>query len=274
MEFEKKETIKILEKALVLLDALMASSSPLGVNDLARQCSMNLSTAFRILQTLKKGGWVFQDQNSKYIASPKISFVTEKDNFYLALKEVAYFTMSRLTNQESQAMNLIIRKYENCIILQQSRTEKIIDYVPPIGSVLPIYASAGGKILLSELPDLIFDEILNKIDFKPITKYTITNKTDFLNEIAKVRKNGYALDIHESTENGCCISVPVRNLNNEIIAALSFSGFLGVKSERELIYYYPILKKASEEITTNLYKSYWSGTNASEKSEILHKNNK
>lgn len=250
----KENVIKVLEKALIILDIIKESDRPLGVNEISKLCSVNLTTSFRILKTLKMRGWVYQDENDKYIIGHKVSFVTEKSNFYLALKEIAYYTMVRLSATVSQAMNLIVRENEKCFILQQSRTEKFLDYVPPIGTIVPIYASAGGKILLSELPDLILEEILDITEFKPLTKYTITRRTVFLKELDKVRQLGYAIDAHESQEEGFCLAVPVRSKDGEIIAALSFSGFIGKISENEIDNYYQILKKGSAEITENLYQ--------------------
>lgn len=251
MESKANENIKVLEKALIILDIIKESGRPLGVNEISKQCSINLTTAFRVLKTLKSRGWVYQDENDKYIIGPKVSFVTEKDNFYLALKEIAYYTMARLTAMVSQAMNLMIRENEKCYILQQTRTEKIVDYVPPKGTTLPIYASAGGKVLMAELSDFIREQILNKTELKPLTKYTITRRVDLLEELEKIRQMGYAVDAQESQEGGFCIAVPVRSKDGEIIAALSFSGFIGNMSGNDINYYYKILEKASVEITKN-----------------------
>ncbi|HEX2950069.1 MAG TPA: IclR family transcriptional regulator [Armatimonadota bacterium] len=254
MEEKTKESVRALEKALTIMDVIKESNRPLGVNEISKQCSINVTTTFRILKTLKSRGWVHQDENDKYIIGHKVSFVTDKNNFYLSLKEIAYYTMTRLSAMVLQAMNLIIRDNEKCLILQQSRTDKIVDYVPPIGTVLPIYASAGGKILLSELPDFLREEILNITELKPLTKYTITRRGDLLEELVKVKQLGYAVDARESQEEGFCIAVPVRSKDGEIIAALSFSGFIGKMSENEINYYLQILIKASAEITENLFQ--------------------
>jgi DNA-binding IclR family transcriptional regulator len=249
---EEKGTVKALEKGLIILDMIKESDQPLGVNEIARRSAINLTTAFRMLQTLKNKGWLYQDNDDKYIVGHKISFVTDKNNFYQQLKDIAYFTMSRLTNMEKQAMNLIVRVNEKCFILQQSRTDKV-DYIPPIGSVISIYASAGGKILLSELSDFLLEEILGKIELKPLTEHTITDRTVLLNELVKIRQSGYAVDMHESQEEGVCVSVPVRSRSGEIIAALSFSGFIRKIPVNKIKYYFQVLKEASAEITGNIF---------------------
>jgi len=249
-----KENVKVLDKALDILSLIKESDVPLGVNEISRQSAINITTSHRILQTLKNRGWVYQDQNDKYIIGLKVSLVTEKDNFYLALKEIAYLTMVQISATESEAMNLVVRDNLKFFILQQSRTEKIIDYVPPVGSIVPCYASAGGKILLSELPDFLLNSILNSTVIRPLTKYTITKRPELLAELETIRNAGYAMDAQESQEAGYCIGVPIRNKNGEIIASLSFSGMIGSITDQQIAYYVQILKKASAEITEQLYQ--------------------
>lgn len=250
------ETIKMVDRALAVLDVLRVERKRLGVNEIAKKCEISPSTAFRILKTLEANGWVYQCGDDRYITGQKISFVIEKDNLYLALKEVAAFTMERFTAEYGQAMNLIVREGAHCYILQQSRTKKFVDYIPPLYSDLPFYACAGGKILLSELPVSLAEQIINSCEMVPLTQFTITDPDVFWQELRKVAKTGYAFDNKESAENGSCIGVPVRNCDGDIIAALSFSGFVGVENTDALLQYLPALQEAAGEISKNLYKCW------------------
>ncbi len=250
------ETIKMVDRALFVLDTLRAERKRLGVNEIAKQCGINPSTAFRILKTLEANGWVYQCNDGRYITGEKISFVMEKDNLYLALKEVASFVMQRLTEKHGQAMNLMVREGARCYILQQSRTKSLVDYVPPIYSELPFYACAGGKILLSELPISLVDQIIDSCEMIPLTAHTITDPDIFWQELRKVAKQGSAFDNKESAENGSCIAVPVRDCEDDIIASLSFSGFVGVENPDDLLEYFPTLEEAAKEISKNLYRCW------------------
>ncbi len=250
---EETSNVKVLERALTILDLLRNEAVPLGVNEIAKRCGISPATTFRLLKTLLCYGWVYQNTEEKYLLGYKISAVTEKTSFLLMLKEVAYFVMMRLSETEHEAMNLVVRDMDRCYILGQSRTAKIVDYVPPVGTVLPFHASACGKILLSELDEKILSSLLDTIDFRRMTDKTITDRTAFLEELTKIRSQGYSLDTHESQNEGFCIAVPIRSDEGEIIAALSFSGFIGYKSEIEVDYYVRLLKEASETITQKLY---------------------
>lgn len=253
MEKQNTDTIKMLDRALNILDTLRMSREPIGVNDIAKQCSLSPSTAFRILKTLETNGWVYQCNDDRYITGQKLSFMTERNNLYLALKEVAAVTMNQYTQKYGRAMNLIIRENGSCHVLQQSRTRNLVDYIPPINSIMPFYACAGGKILLSELPIVLASHIIESCTLVPLTAHTITDPDQFWQELRTVAKQGYALDHMESSENGSCISVAVRDHEGTIIAALSFSGFIGIQNTDDLLEYVPVLKEASEEISHNLF---------------------
>lgn len=250
------ETIQVLDRALMILEIFRKGQNQYGVTEIAKRLKMNPSTTFRILQTLRNNGWIHQTNDGRYISGTKLSSQLEKSNFYLALRDVSQTIMDLGTAKYKQAMNLIIRDGTKCHILQQSRTTNLVDYVPPLYSELPFYASAGGKILFCELPKALLKQMIDSTELVSFTKHTITNPVMFMKELEQVASDGYAFDNHESAENGSCISVPVRDMENNIIAALSFSGFIGIRDTKDLLAYLPALQDASREITQQLF-SCW-----------------
>jgi len=253
---QSPETIKMVERALDVLDLLQVRHQRLGVNEIAKYCGLNPSTAFRILKTLEKSGWVFQLSDGRYITGEKISFVTEKDNLYLALSDVAHFVMEEYTAKYNQPLNLLVRHGFRCTIIEQSLTDSIVNYVPPLYSDLPIYACSGGKLLLSELPINLVEQIISSSEMRPLTPYTITEPDKLWKVLREAAVNGYACDHKESSPNGSCIAVPVRNHDGTIIAALSFSGFIGLDTPEPLLDYLPALREASEKISQSLFRCW------------------
>ena len=121
---------------------------------------------------------------------------------------------------------------------------------------MPLYATACGKILLSELPEPLLSNLINIMKFSPYTEKTITRPDELLCVLKLVRERGYATDIGESLQNTNCIGVPVRGPSGEIIAALSFSGIIRELSYENELHYYKLLSEASKEITINMFQIY------------------
>ena len=65
---QQVETIKMVERALTVLDLLRTNKERLGVNEIAKRCDLSRSTDFRILKPLEISGWVFQLSDDRYIA--------------------------------------------------------------------------------------------------------------------------------------------------------------------------------------------------------------
>ena len=253
---EKSETIKMVENAMAVLDLLRTSRESLGISAIAKSCGLTPSTTHRIVKTLEMTGWVYQLSDDNYVAGQKLSFVTSKNSFYLALRDAAKTVMEKFTAHYGMAMNLIVREGIKCEIIEQSLTKSIINYVPPIHSFLPFYACGGGKILLCELPDEMITHILETNSLEALTPYTITDPAEYRKSLKQTAINGYDVDYQESSINGSCIAVPIRDKEGTIIASLSFSGLIGITDPSKLLKYVPALKLASQEITDNLFQ-YW-----------------
>lgn len=246
--------IKVIDKMFKILDVIEHEDEPLGVNDIARRASLNRATTFRILRTLMEYGWAYQDSEGKYSSGYKLSSAFNMGKFYFILKDISYSVMWRLTNQEGEVLNLSIRQNEMGILVQQTRTSKFMDYVMKINSRSPLYATAGGKILLSELPDPILHSLIGVMEFKPFTERTLTTPEGLLENLKAVRECGYATDKGESLHSTNCIGVPVRGPKGEIIAALSFSGLINELTRDRELHYFNLLSQASKEITYIMFQ--------------------
>ena len=132
MEKKEQGTVQALERGLKILELLMHEKRPMGVNEIAKCQGITPSAAYRILKTLEATGWSFQMSDGKYIPGEKLSYVTEKNNFHLALAEVAYPVMQELTVREILPMNLVVRQDRRFFILQQTRTNRYVDFVAPV----------------------------------------------------------------------------------------------------------------------------------------------
>jgi DNA-binding IclR family transcriptional regulator len=87
------------------------------------------------------------------------------------------------------------------------------------GRNAPLHATAPGKVLLASQPEREVIR-LSKIGFTPYTAHTIVRVDLLLEELARVRKRGFATAFgeHEPTVNA--IAVPVFDQRASVVAAL------------------------------------------------------
>jgi DNA-binding IclR family transcriptional regulator len=122
-----------------------------------------------------------------------------------------------------------------------------------IGKRTPMHSSGSGKLFLSEYTDIKLDYFINEKNLNKLTEKTITTKDDLIKELDKVRYNGYSIDDEECETNLRCVSVPIFDYQDRIVAAISSFGstsqFTYEVIKNDVL---PLLKNAASEISFRL----------------------
>lgn len=110
----------------------------------------------------------------------------------------------------------------NVLYLQKVEPKNPIRLFSFVGKQLPAYATAIGKALLSDKSNEELDKIYSK-NLKIFTKNTLKTLKDLKKQITIIQNTGIATEDSEHTEGIRCISMPIKNYKQKIIAALSIS---------------------------------------------------
>jgi len=132
-------------------------------------------------------------------------------------------------------------------------TDMTVRVVSRVGSRLPAYCTAAGKVYLSHMSDDEINEILPTEDFQVYTDTTIKSRTQLKEELVEVAEQGYAIDNEELDLGVHCVAAPIRDYTRRIVGSISISGpnmRLGEERiKKELV---PLVMEASEELSTRL----------------------
>jgi IclR family transcriptional regulator, KDG regulon repressor len=93
-----------------------------------------------------------------------------------------------------------------------------------IGNRRHLHSTALGKIFLAGLPDKEFLRLIRMKGLPRLTEFTLTSRAAVVDEIKRVRKQGWAMDNQENEIEGRCIGAPIQMPNGRVLAALSISG--------------------------------------------------
>jgi DNA-binding IclR family transcriptional regulator len=89
-----------------------------------------------------------------------------------------------------------------------------------VGRHLPAHCTASGKVLLAFLSPEVVEPVLNAA-LTVFTEKTITSPERLREELKVVRQRGYALADEELEEGIWAISAPIRDIDRNVIAAMS-----------------------------------------------------
>ncbi|TAJ33629.1 MAG: IclR family transcriptional regulator [Reyranella sp.] len=219
------ESVKSVVKVLDILEHLGSVRGAVALSDLARATGVNVSTAFRLLQTLMSRGYVEQDRNNRgYMMGPRMF---QMGTAYLQgsdLADIGRPHLEALRDAVGETAYLVTFSQGEIIQLCKADGKQAVSAA--IRSMVrePAYCTATGKVLLSALAEPEFEKYVESVEMEAFTPQTITSKAALRREIAEVRAKGFAVDGEEFVPNLCCLAVPVQGGNGAgPVAAVSIA---------------------------------------------------
>ena len=224
-EKTQADSVKSVTKVLDILEHLGAAQGAVSVSDLARATGLNVSTAFRLLQTLMARGYVEQERSNRgYFLGPRFFQIGSAYLQGSDLATIARPHLEALRDTVGETAYLVMFSQGEIVQLCKADGKQAVSAA--IRSMVrePAYCTATGKVLLSALPAQAFDKYVQGVDLQPFTPQTLTSKIELRREIARVRENGFAVDNEEFVPNLCCVSIPVADHNGGAsVAAISIA---------------------------------------------------
>jgi len=183
------------------------------LSEISKSLDMNSATTHRLLKTLEKTGFVIQDPFShKYLLGGLILKLSSNPVIaHQSLVVSAHEEMEKLRNLTGETITLHMRIGAQRICLEEIESYHQIKYTIGKGAIFPIYVGSPGKILLAELDLRELKIILDSINLVRIGPNTITDKNKLLEQIEKVKIQGYSITAGELMDGGISLSVAIKN---------------------------------------------------------------
>jgi len=216
--------VRVLHKTLDILEEIKTADSGYRLADLARKVELPKATVYRILTTLEGRGYLDRAADGSYRMAKKLFELQRSEPLEQLLHRAAGPVMERLVASSKETVNLGILDAGEVVVINTVESPQAVRMSSKIGNRRLPHSTALGKVLLAGMPD---KEILRLIRMKGLprlTEQTLTTKTALMQEIARVRQQGWALDNQENELEGRCIGAPILDPDGKVVAALSISG--------------------------------------------------
>ncbi len=221
----KKETplVRAVDHALQLLSCY-TEKEEMGVTELSKKLGLHKNNVFRILATLEFRGYIEQNKKTEgYRLGPKIFELGLIFKYQMGLIKHAKPIMEEIVKRHNETVYLGVLRDIYAIYIDNVETTHTVRVVSRVGSQIPAYASAIGKVQLAYLPMDELERLLRDRKLKAYTEKTITDKNLLMEELKKVAEEGYALDNEEFEDDVKCVAAPIRDYTRWVVAGLSIS---------------------------------------------------
>jgi IclR family transcriptional regulator, KDG regulon repressor len=227
-EAEEREldgnAVRSVDRAAALLIALGDCDAEAGVTELARRLGLHKSTASRLLATLQRRGLVEQDEETgKYRLGLVVMRLARQAEQTLDLRGIALPELERLARAARENVALAVMRDDACLTVVQVDGPTMAAVSDWTGRSTPLHSVASGKVFLSALAERDILR-LHRLGLSPSTEHTITGLEALLEELARVRRRGFATSFGEWQAGTNAVAVPVHDARGRVAAAVSVWG--------------------------------------------------
>ncbi|SEV85046.1 IclR family transcriptional regulator [Natrinema salifodinae] len=223
-----------------------------GVTELSTELDLPKSSVYNYLSTLEQEEYVVKEDGQYTLGLRFLDlgrYVRERDDLY----ETARPEMESIGEETGELVNLLVEEHGQGVYVCRVRGDQAVNVAASTGHRVSLHNTGLGKAILAYLPEERVDEILDENGLSADTPHTITDRDELKAELDRIRERGVAFDREERIGGLCCVAVPVLDLDDRPIGALSVAGptsrMKGERFESELP---ELLKSAANVIELNL----------------------
>jgi DNA-binding IclR family transcriptional regulator len=245
----EKYRIKVLEKAFKILELFSERDKELSATEIHNCLSYNKTSTFRIIKNLEDAGYIEKDSRTlKYKLGLRIFYLASLAEPHTAIRKITRPFLEKLNEECHETVHLAVLHQGEALYLDKIEGKKTIRVISRIGMKLPAHCSGVGKTLLASLSEEALEEIIREKGLPRFTDNTITDLNDLKEELAQIRKQGYAIDNEEIEEGLKCSAAPLINSEEKVLAAISISAPTE-SFNKECSTYISRVKKTAKEVS-------------------------
>ncbi|MFF4726585.1 IclR family transcriptional regulator C-terminal domain-containing protein [Streptomyces mirabilis] len=209
-----REFIESLARGLTVITAFGEGRAELNLTEVAQATGLARATARRALITLEHLGYVTA-HDRVFRLTPRVLSLGFPPLSRTSLAEIAAPHLTELSQRLHDSVSLAVLTGDEIQYTGRVSTSRVMSVHITIGTRLPAYPTALGRVMLADLPEPPLTELL------PLTPRTITDPARLRAVLDRVREEGYAL-VDEELEVGLrSVAVPVRERGGRVVAAVN-----------------------------------------------------
>jgi DNA-binding IclR family transcriptional regulator len=216
--------IQSIERASAILRLLSGRTRRLSLTEIAGELRLPKGTAYGILRTLLSVGFVEQDpESARYRMGAALlhlgsSYLDENE-----LRARALNWSDWLAAKTNETVRLGTLHDAQVLVVHHVFRPDNSPHALEIGRLLPVHATALGKVLLAH-HSYLADAVANDGPFPRITDSTITDLKLLASEVDRVRDQGWAAEVSELIDGEAACAAPIRDRRGIAIGAVGVSG--------------------------------------------------
>ncbi|WP_439544923.1 IclR family transcriptional regulator domain-containing protein [Sandarakinorhabdus sp.] len=252
IDVSDRDYVASLARGLEVISAFTKSRPKMTLSDIARSTGMTRATVRRLLLTLVREGYADKDDKLFYL-KPKVLKLGYSAVSSMSMLDVIQPVMNELADTLKESVFAAVLAGDDVFYVARATSERLINVGITVGKRSPAFAVSTGRILLAAEPEDVREDYLERVKLEKLTPNTVTSKVKLRALIEEARVLNYSIVDQELEVGLGAISVPIRNSEGKVIAALNVccpSSRTTIQDMQKQIL--PEMMAASQKITAGL----------------------
>lgn len=251
-DVKSAEFVQSLERGLSVITAFSRDSQMLTLTEVADRTGLTRAAARRFLITLRELGYVESD-GRLFSLRPRVLELGYSYLSSLPVWEIARPHLEALADQVQETTSASVLDGEDIVFVARVESKRIMSMTLGVGSRLPAWATAMGRVLLADLSPDQLDHYFWRVTLAPLNERTVIDERKLRRIIGEARVRGWTLVDQEVEEGVRSLAVPIRAPDGRVEAAITVcSHALRVTPERVMDEFLPLALETSDRVTRDL----------------------
>ena len=250
MDGDTNGTIPTNLRLLMVIEEITRAGVPVTPTDVNAELGLPKPTIHRLFTTLEDEGFLQRDLDGRtYSPGPRLRTLAGAVMSSLRIRTARQAVLKNLSREIGETCNIALPERDGMIYIERVETEWPLRIQLPIGTEVPFYCTASGKMYLSSLRSSHLQSLLGAIELKKRTANSITEIPALIDELKQIRTQGYSLDREEFMPDMVALAVPIMDVNGRTMATLAFHAPTQRVGIEEVLGFLKPLKAASAELS-------------------------
>lgn len=221
-----RPSLQVLERTFTILEIFDEDRPEWSATEIARSLDLPIPTVHRLLTALKHRGYVSQHEGTKRFRLGVAALqLGDRARAVVDLRGVAMPALRRLAQDtgETALLTVLTPGRDRGMCLERVETPQPLRLSVTPGRQLPLHAGASQKVLLAYLPDEDVERVI-AAGLEHLCHATITDPQQLRDELATIRRRGWASSYEETNLGVWGVAVPLLNARGEVVCAVGIAG--------------------------------------------------
>lgn len=249
----KEDFVRSVERAFAIIKSFSLDEPHLNLTSIADAIDLPVTTTLRLVTTLVSLGVLKRNGDRSYTLGNEMYLIGAVARAHFKPQQIALPYMRDLRDSTKEAVSLYGLEDEWRVCYEHVPSLLTMRCVVRVGDRFPLWAGAGGKVLLAYEDQEVAEREAKKL--KKITDNTLTDKKLFFEALAQVRARDYAISRGEREDGILSLAVPIFNREKRAPLCISVAGPSTRFTDEILATLIPRIQQMCTQISQQLFAS-------------------